>query len=774
MIKDQSIRQQILEDHCNQIVYAGAGTGKTTLIVQKYIQLIHNGMDPQKIVAITFTQKSADELKTRIGKAYQEKFPDRPKLLIHQLPISTIHGFCKRLIDPFSYEFGLLPQYQIEQDFIYERYEKALEENLPQLIIQNEDLLLVKLLGWIRVSSISDWMMDLLPIHSLPVTSKPNAFSFPMNNIQNLLSEASRHLADCSNEEDILYQSIIHWNNILQALELTNPLSWISLLEQKIEKFSRKGNQSNWGSKKDLQEVRHTMEQVMLLVENFQSSLSQHLIDEVLYIQSQMKYQLTKLKKNEQWIEPDDLLSFALTLLKQERFWERLSSFQYIFLDEFQDTDPIQTEIVWRLFSKNFPDPKLSWDQIEIKQACMTIVGDKQQSIYRFRQASVEIFSKVKSLIEAANGCSYIISQNFRSTPEILNFVNQQFSTLESFFPLQAKESSQESKVIIAESDQDTEKLKMEELRELEAVSLQQPLEKLLQVYPDVKPSDCVVLTPSFSNVDVLERAFQSSFDVVKQRKSEHLHPWFASILNVLAYFEAPQDPQRLWSLLRTPMFFQDLQFFESHQKKEGGLTLINLEDVEIKDRILFYQELYNQSLFLFFKTFYQDCMAVFGKEKGVYQTEIQVLAWTLDQVIVYETNLTKEKTVTQYLQDQFKVAFMPNHPQALPIMTMHQSKGLEFEVVLLSGLYNQVGKSQHFYTSPLTRKTAMALTPFSNWLKTKDFEGVKDAENQAFVLEKQRLLYVAATRAKRFLITTKFATQTRQKTYADLLWQGS
>src|SRR5215510_9121783 len=99
----------------NTVVWASAGTGKTRKLVEVYLELLEQGVDPLRIVAVTFTEKAAAEMRERIRSALYGRPGQWMKTiaLLPLAPISTIHGFCATLIREHGLELGIDPSFTI-------------------------------------------------------------------------------------------------------------------------------------------------------------------------------------------------------------------------------------------------------------------------------------------------------------------------------------------------------------------------------------------------------------------------------------------------------------------------------------------------------------------------------------------------------------------------------------------------------------------------------------------------------------------------------------
>ena len=101
--------------------------------------------------------------------------------------------------------------------------------------------------------------------------------------------------------------------------------------------------------------------------------------------------------------------------------------FDRILVDEFQDTDPLQAELVAFLSEDPATPPASDWHQVSLLPGKLFIVGDPKQSIYRFRRADLKIYEEVKALVRRCGGEVLPLTANFRTVPSVINFINERF-----------------------------------------------------------------------------------------------------------------------------------------------------------------------------------------------------------------------------------------------------------------------------------------------------------------------------------------------------------
>jgi exodeoxyribonuclease-5 len=139
-------------------------------------------------------------------------------------------------------------------------------------------------------------------------------------------------------------------------------------------------------------------------------------------------------KRSAALLDFDDLIFAARGLLRDHDDVRRAlaARFAHVLVDEFQDTDPLQTEIFWRLCGEPPADGSTAdWSAFQIRPGALFLVGDPKQAIYRFRGADVSAYVRARDAFLAQNPDSVLsISTNFRSCAPILTYVNERFETL--------------------------------------------------------------------------------------------------------------------------------------------------------------------------------------------------------------------------------------------------------------------------------------------------------------------------------------------------------
>jgi ATP-dependent helicase/nuclease subunit A len=382
----------------NVFVSAGAGTGKTSVLVERYVRAVCDlGIDTDSILVITYTRKAAGELRMRIRAALLER--DRPDLAreLDGAWISTIHGFCNRLLKTHPFPVGLDPRFRELEDAgaavlrgeAFERalarfYEDELPERIRLLATYRADGLRRMLTGVYETlrSAGRDLVLQLGERPSLPEA------------VGALCEEAECLLRD---EEATPTQR----GNAAEALRLIAN-------EPPAERLVDLGALRCRGVRAaSYEQARKGLERTAL--EELAAS-DRDLLQELLEL---FAAEYAEAKRRESAVDFEDLQLAARDLLRENpEVRESVQlRFRLVMVDEFQDTNALQCELIDLVAHPEATD--------------VFTVGDEFQSIYGFRHADVEVFRERRA--EAANLLT--LRSNYRSRPQVLAAVNHLFSS---------------------------------------------------------------------------------------------------------------------------------------------------------------------------------------------------------------------------------------------------------------------------------------------------------------------------------------------------------
>ena len=239
-------------------------------------------------------------------------------------------------------------------------------------------------------------------------------------------------------------------------------------------------------------------------------------------------------KRNAALLDFDDLLHHARDLLKSDETVRvaMAERYSHILVDEFQDTDPVQAEIIWRLAGEG--DPASPWHERAIRPGALFLVGDPKQAIYRFRGADVQIYLVAKQALSERDSASILkISSNFRTREPILKYVNEHFQGMldeaqgqPGFTALRATRSSGDKPSIAAfdialdDRHKNTKgKLLADRVRREEAAVVADIVRRLIGAYPvwdkderEFRPAragDIALLAPTGTSLWIYEQALE-------------------------------------------------------------------------------------------------------------------------------------------------------------------------------------------------------------------------------------------------------------------------
>lgn len=481
-------QQQLALDYDGNIaVSAGAGSGKTRVLVEKYFRLLayqHPDWPVDSVVAITFTVKAAGELRARIVKRIRDELAEpklsdalRTRLLemrreIAGAPIGTIHNFCSRVLREFAFEARLNPDFQIVEG----AHESSLRRDAVQAAVgaaartpgtqlYTDLLVLLSLYSRGHLYRILESMLKRRAEFAAPVTrftTTPTDHLFQelveyhesqasqkRERLVQDLASALRRLLDIDPEGEAGRQAQFLWAKYENVLH--SGVAWTQLcsLSSEVQKalFTLRGELLSKVEKQSSVQRGHEVLQHLweLCCDCHSTALKQPGPEdrENLEVSAMLArlYQLADtLYANSRGAAASadevDLLDFAdLEILAERlitestkvrrRLRERV---KYLIVDEFQDTSEIQ----WRILG-----PVVSAEDGTLLPRRFFMVGDPKQGVYGFRQASTRIFNHVRQLVVSSNEgrggeCQGDISinYNFRTLPRPLNIVNELFSSL--------------------------------------------------------------------------------------------------------------------------------------------------------------------------------------------------------------------------------------------------------------------------------------------------------------------------------------------------------
>ncbi|ALU39045.1 hypothetical protein AS188_03985 [Kocuria flava] len=449
---DEPARETIRHDLDRSVfVEAGAGSGKTREMVQRVVALVDRGTPITALVAITFTEKAAGELRERVRTALGAASDDdavrsRRARALHDLdiaPIGTIHSFAARIIRENPLEARVPPGIEtldeIESSLAFEdRWQQIVsalfgnpEHSAAMEVLFACDMTMANLRDTARVMD-ENW--DRLPQHTVEAFE----FSVPDTEWSTIIrscDELRSMREGCESVDDRLYVGtgrLLSWADGIEAARRGAPRALVAHLAKVPTTGFSQGSKAKWTG--NIADVRTLAKEISARAVTLKDSLTGRALDLVLGVMASVLCEAAEERRRQGRLEFHDLLVLARDLLVGEEHAEVRSRlydrYACLMIDEFQDTDPIQAEIALRLASSAACGPE-GWRELPVEGGRLFMVGDPKQSIYRFRRADIETYLGFQERAAAEASSSIATLQtNFRSVAPVLEWVNQVFGTL--------------------------------------------------------------------------------------------------------------------------------------------------------------------------------------------------------------------------------------------------------------------------------------------------------------------------------------------------------
>lgn len=449
-----------IEAEGRTIVSASAGSGKTTVMIEKIIRHIKKGCKVDQILAMTFTKKAAAQMKEKLGEALIQTIntpeikPEDKKALKERLSevpsadISTIHSFCAKLLRRHFFlaevdnTFRVISSDDAEGTALKnEALDALLEEGYAA---KDEQFMHLLNIYWRKRSDnalrkiITKTYTDLRDRADYREYLEKSAFyseemfDAVCVDLLALLKDKCRYYKGLLEKELYYFEGAGAKNQIQQSKQLMGGLQEILDAPDYFSACQCKRAELTKNNKSGLdEETKYHAEKLAFLQkeisdiykEELSKTLSkeqekEHFLQAGKTAAALSKYLLLfdekyeQLKRERSVLDYNDLEHKTLQLLKMDEVAQELKDkYHYVFVDEYQDINPVQEEIIARLSGKN-----------------LFLVGDVKQSIYGFRGSKSKFFVEKQKEFEENGGNNLVLTRNFRSSDAVLNMVNEQFS----------------------------------------------------------------------------------------------------------------------------------------------------------------------------------------------------------------------------------------------------------------------------------------------------------------------------------------------------------
>jgi ATP-dependent exoDNAse (exonuclease V) beta subunit len=843
-LSDEKRRKRALTDYsATLLVEAGAGTGKTSLLAGRVALLLASGIHPHNVAAITFTEVASSELLQRIQEYVRDlvsgKVPEPLEIAmpegvtagqreslsfaaaaLDELTCTTIHGFCQRLTTPYPIEANVDPgavmmdegeadlsHKTLLQQWLRNRLEgPQADDPLAELLVIDGDqgLRLVEQLAEARQArrTASAPKPKLSQNHIDQFRKSVASFRKWYKGAQSQGLEEPLTAEYISQLEMLagLYVPGFRADTSFRQLWAYAHPQHISAMKKDYYEFKQYKCKGKWReaakctgqsqAKADryndeacnlYDEVAGSLERLVgLAAESVQARLVSTLDD--------FQVSFRAFKRESALLDFDDLLYFARDLLLTHPAVRSAlaNRYRYVLVDEFQDTDPLQCEILFLLCGEDSADKP--WQEQRVRPGQLFLVGDPKQSVYRFRRADILCYKQAKATIQRQCPENVLaVTDNFRSRKPILDFVNQRFaSPLSSigYEPLvctvapRGKEAFSIGRIPIGKEGSE---YKVYEWRELEAQAVAQLCGQLIgtltvrenkELVP-CRPGDIALLAPTGTDLWIYERALEDmDIPIATQAgKGFFIRQEVHDLVAIARILSNSRDTLALGALLRGPLVglteqeLLDIVAGLPQRDGEYGRLRLWADAAEISHplaaevvRILqgLGRRAYQTSTFDILSAAVEELhvRAILAQrhpryvERALANVERfleMAKPYAVRGLRVFADDMTR---LWEEGEREVEGRADATH-DAVHIVSIHSAKGLEWPVVIPINLVTTLRSA----SGVLHRASDDTLHFGLKALNPPEYDLLKEVENRELGEERIRLLYVACTRARDLLV---------------------
>ena len=828
------------------LVEAGAGSGKTSLLAGRVAALLAAGSPPREIAAITFTELAAGELRQRVVEfvtelaagvvrpdlraAFPSGGPDarqRAALAaardrLDELLCTTIHGFCQRLLRPYPVEAGMDPGATVmdraDADALLA---DTLEDWLRQRLSgpRHPDDLLVTLYvdDSVRtgalVRDLLRWMVHHRGAPVPDVASQADALAglrSAAGALRDFVTGAACREEDTvriADELDALMRtgpgsSTPEAETLLCVMQLSAPDccakadgGWKAYQKKGKWQAAAKASRSAATAERLNEEAGKCYAACKAAHEAAQAYAAGRVLHRLAGELQEVLARFDGAKRQAALIDFDDLLLKARDLLAGNAAVRAAlaTRFTAVLVDEFQDTDRLQGEILWRLCAAA-PDPAVPWTEWTLRPGLLFLVGDPKQAIYRFRGADVASYVAARDRLTATDATArVVIGQNFRSYGSILDWVNERFKAplaatgQPGFERLFTATAAPDGHTAIATLPVTVQGDGPDARRDAEAEAVAAFCARVIGALPvrgkdglrPCQPDDIALLAPTGTELWRYERALEAAGIAVSTQagKGFYRRQEVQDLIALARALADARDTLALGALLRGPLVGLTEEVLldatdalpTSEEGRPGRLSLWTpLDDIRhalLRETLAILQGLARGAGGT--TPFVLLCQAVEEmqvrpllrrRQGGAAERALANIDQFLEAARLYD--LRGLPAFAQAMTAQWKDAqrSMEGRPdteqQSVSLVTMHASKGLEWPVVVP---VNMGGEAKAHVQAALDADGRLHLPVFG--LRGPGAAEALQAERDELERERHRLWYVAATRARDLLLLPDFST---------------
>jgi ATP-dependent helicase/nuclease subunit A len=810
---------------------AGAGSGKTRHLVERVLNVVLSGKARiDQLAVITFTEAAAAELRERIGEALDQVVtdPDADAVAagraaealgsLDAAAITTLHGFARRILAAHPFDAGLPPTFDVLDEArsladLDEHWVDTVDALLSGerearavqwAVVAGADLVGLRAIVR-RMGENWDRLVPIAARAGAPGDALPRLDAGPVAEpLRRALALESR----CTDADDKLLAHLDALRPYLGRLEATgaDELQLLRLLVRPPRALAArsKGIAAAWDGRKP---------EVVALLDEAQAArdaaargaigAAMEVVGDAL---AGLAVTAARRRQREGRLQFHDLLVLACELVRDhpEVRGALHEEYQHLFVDEYQDTDPLQAELVAMIAAT--PAARVGevpWWELETTPGALFFVGDPMQSIYAFRRADVGTFLRTR---EAVATVEAQLVTNFRSDPGIVEWVNGVFERVvgtgetdvqPAYAPSHAARGSRAGPpcaVSVVGAGAAHER-SAASARGLEAEEVATLLRRAVdEGWPVgaggrcLRLDDIAVLVPTRTSVPALEAAFDAAGIEYRLESSSLVYDTreVQELLHVLHAIDDPSDSASVVAALRTPGLGCGDDDLLRHRLGGGRWDYRStLGPDALRDdpvlrglgrlRALHEARTWTGVSELVARVVEETRQLGAALDSRRWREEWRRLRFVVDQAREFAE--TSPGTLRQYLawvevqRDEdarvTEVVLPEADAPAVSVMTIHAAKGLEFPVVAVVGL----GGSPQGVTAPtvLFGDDGVELA-VKRTIRTAGYDAAREGEQRVLERERLRLLYVALTRAQHHLVVSVHRPQRSRTSVAGVL----
>ena len=824
--------------HDTLFVEAGAGTGKTAALVDRVVALVRDdGVPMPAIAAITFTERAAAELRDRVRRALmRERAHPRCAAALEDLDaaaICTLHAFAQRLLTEFPIEAGLPPRVQVRDEIAsavaFDQRWRDFQDRLLDAE-EHEATVLLALAAGVTLDKLrtvaeafgDNW--DQLD----RIGAAPELPAVDLTGWMGAVEAVCARTPECIDGDDKMVRKLEECELFVRHLRAApDVIEQVRMLREAPSlRVSRTGRKTNWRC--DLDELRDQLIGLDGERQEVLDRVGDAVLRRLAVVLAAFTAEDVALRRAAGELEFHDLLVLARSLLRdpehgvQSRARLR-ARYQRLLIDEFQDTDPIQIELAVLLASDDAEAAARAWSDVAVDRGALFFVGDPKQSIYRFRRADIATFLTARDTLGAA---PLVLNRNFRTVEPVLRFVNRVFGDLIQPWPasqpeyraLEAVRGAPPSgpAVMLLGTDPHADEPDADTLRGREAADVAAAVRTAIdeawpvqdgEVWRPARLGDICILLPARTSLGFLEQALDDA-GVPYRAETSSLVYGSREVRDLLAALRAVDDPTdalMLVAALRTPLFGCGDDDLYEYRVGHGGRFDVTVPPPDtvppehpVAEAIRYLGALHEQRTWLS----PSELLERLVRERHMLEVSVPAqrfrdvarrLRFVVDQARAFTE--TTSGTVRDYLEwtarqsaegaRVVETVLPETDDDAVRIMTVHGAKGLEFPIVIFSGMTTR---------AQVRRGGVQVLFPpgggyeirLASGVQTDQFELHQPIDEQMSFHEKLRLLYVACTRARDHLVVSVHrkvraakaaaaADDDRQRwTHGELVWEAA